>query len=128
MASGQAIQFSPSYKADPENPAYLKTAGLKTASLFTAACELAASLSGYNSSEFEAIKVFGRNFGLAFQIIDDCIDQEFPHQKRKKAVDAAGRLVANAKCSLEVLQNDKTKINLSRLAEIYLEASLPKNS
>ena len=46
----------------------------KTASLYSAGCELAALLSGADDKLVRAFADFGMSLGTAFQIIDDCLD------------------------------------------------------
>ncbi len=46
----------------------------KTASLFEASAEGAATLSGSKGEVIERMKTFGRNIGIAFQIVDDVMD------------------------------------------------------
>ena len=46
----------------------------KTAVLYGAACALGPLYSGGTRAQAEALRAFGMNLGLAFQIIDDCLD------------------------------------------------------
>jgi octaprenyl-diphosphate synthase len=46
----------------------------KTASLFSAACQVGGISGGAKDNEHQALKSFGTNFGMAFQLIDDAID------------------------------------------------------
>jgi geranylgeranyl pyrophosphate synthase len=54
--------------------AYLNRIYAKTASLFQVAAEGAALVSGTDESTKYAMKAFGNNVGLAFQIVDDVLD------------------------------------------------------
>jgi len=56
---------------NPDREAYLKMIYQKTASLIEAAAESAAILAGKNR---EAYRIYGRNLGIAFQMIDDLLD------------------------------------------------------
>lgn len=58
-------------RRDPEE--YMRTIELKTAALFGAGCELGAATSGVPQHR-EALRLYGRDLGLAFQIIDDLLD------------------------------------------------------
>lgn len=53
---------------------YFDIIGEKTASLFSACCEAASTVSGATNDETERLKNFGFNFGMAFQIVDDMLD------------------------------------------------------
>ena len=46
----------------------------KTASLIATACELGAITTSENEADHEALKTFGMNLGIAFQIKDDLFD------------------------------------------------------
>ncbi len=52
---------------------YRRTIELKTAALFGAGCELGAATSGALEQR-EPLRTYGRNLGLAFQIVDDLLD------------------------------------------------------
>jgi octaprenyl-diphosphate synthase len=47
---------------------------MKTGSLFAVASELGALLSKATPAMQESLRIFGRKFGTAYQIYDDCID------------------------------------------------------
>ncbi|HDZ54614.1 MAG TPA: isopentenyl-diphosphate Delta-isomerase [Candidatus Nealsonbacteria bacterium] len=53
---------------------YFKMIGEKTASLFRTCCELGGIVAGAKKKETEALKKYGFNFGMAFQIQDDILD------------------------------------------------------
>jgi octaprenyl-diphosphate synthase len=53
---------------------YLRIIEMKTGSLFAVASELGALLSKANPAMQESLRIFGRKFGTAYQIYDDCID------------------------------------------------------
>jgi len=46
----------------------------KTAALLSASCHAGAMLVSHNRDIQEALKGYGLNFGIAFQIVDDCLD------------------------------------------------------
>ena len=48
---------------------------LKTANLFSFSCQAGAIIGDADKSEIEAFEQYGRNFGVAFQIIDDVLDK-----------------------------------------------------
>ena len=53
---------------------YFQVINGKTASLFSAACQVGGLSAGTENNECQALKSFGTNFGMAFQLIDDAID------------------------------------------------------
>ncbi len=57
-----------------ERSTYYQRIYAKTASLFTAATESAAVLSGLAENRVQDLKAYGYNLGMAFQIVDDILD------------------------------------------------------
>ena len=55
-------------------PAYLQMVSEKTGELCAAGCGIGAAISGADVKTIEAFKSFGRDLGVAFQIIDDILD------------------------------------------------------
>jgi octaprenyl-diphosphate synthase len=53
---------------------YFSIIEAKTASLFAASCRVGAILGKAPESHVKSLAEFGRNLGIAFQIIDDCLD------------------------------------------------------
>ncbi len=53
---------------------YIQIVDKKTAVLLACALEAGGVLAGANEREAQALKNFGRYFGIAFQIMDDCLD------------------------------------------------------
>jgi geranylgeranyl pyrophosphate synthase len=64
--------FNNRCKADREN--YLKRIYAKTASLFETSAQSAALISTVSQEIVEAMRLYGYNVGMAFQIIDDILD------------------------------------------------------
>ncbi len=67
---------------------YLQIIEKKTAALLACAVEAGAILTGATPEEAEALKRFGRFFGLAFQIVDDCLDFTGEEQEFGKTLGA----------------------------------------
>src|SRR6202022_4887354 len=53
---------------------YLRIVKMKTGSLFSAASQLAATISEAEPGVIETFKTFGMQVGTAYQIYDDCLD------------------------------------------------------
>src|SRR3984957_7432974 len=66
--------------------AYLKVVRAKTAELFAAACRIGAVVGARPASEEEALRTFGLNLGIAFQIVDDVLDYSAEQQRLGKTV------------------------------------------
>ena len=67
---------------------YLEIVDKKTAALLACAVETGGILAGATSEEAEALKRFGRYFGRAFQIVDDCLDFTGEEQEFGKTLGA----------------------------------------
>ncbi|HYW88382.1 MAG TPA: polyprenyl synthetase family protein [Chloroflexota bacterium] len=65
---------------------YFHTIAGKTASLFVLACQGTGLLVGLQPSQVEALKSFGENIGLAFQVVDDILDFTSTEQELGKPV------------------------------------------
>ena len=59
----------------PSEPTLARIHAGKTAALFAAACRAGGRSGGAGASEVEALDRFGRLFGLAFQVVDDVLDE-----------------------------------------------------
>lgn len=55
---------------------YLKVIENKTASLMSASCQCGALLSGADKKSVKALSSYGYNFGMAYQLVDDYIDND----------------------------------------------------
>jgi len=76
MSEGELLQIEKSRKLDITEDVYYDIIRKKTATLI-AACTRAGALSvEANQEKMEAMKVFGENLGIAFQIRDDLFDYE----------------------------------------------------
>ncbi|HEY2592737.1 MAG TPA: polyprenyl synthetase family protein [Chloroflexota bacterium] len=53
---------------------YYRTISGKTASLFVLACQGTGQLVGLGSAQVDALRLYGENLGLAFQVFDDILD------------------------------------------------------
>ena len=57
--------------------AYLKSIHRrKTGALIVASLEIGATIGGASRAQLDCLTLFGHNIGLAFQIVDDCLDEE----------------------------------------------------
>ena len=63
---------------------YFEVINGKTASLFSAACQVGGISGNGTDKEIESLKSFGTNFGMAFQLIDDAIDYSLTNESLGK--------------------------------------------
>ncbi len=74
MSEGELLQISKTRKLDIDEPTYFRIISDKTASLFSTCCEVGARASTSDEEKILAMKRFGENLGIAFQIRDDILD------------------------------------------------------
>ena len=74
LCEGEMVQLLRCYDAEVTESEYLSIIEKKTASLCAASCKLGAISSGANKWQTEALTNYGSKIGMAFQIIDDCLD------------------------------------------------------
>jgi octaprenyl-diphosphate synthase len=74
MSSGELQQYSSSRQGTIDETDYLQRIAGKTASLFAMCCAGAAMVSEQGDDAVEALRGYGTNLGLAFQIADDVLD------------------------------------------------------
>ncbi|MDX2028625.1 MAG: polyprenyl synthetase family protein [Alphaproteobacteria bacterium] len=74
IAEGEVLQLTTTNDSTTSEQTYLEVVRAKTAELFAAACRIGAIVAGRPSSEEEALRTFGLNLGIAFQIVDDALD------------------------------------------------------
>lgn len=74
MSEGELLQTSKTRKLDIDEETYFKIISDKTASLLSTCCEIGALSTGVSKEKSDAMKLFGENLGMAFQIIDDVLD------------------------------------------------------
>jgi octaprenyl-diphosphate synthase len=74
IAEGEVNQLTAQRRIDTTEERYLDIIGCKTAALFAAACRISAVVAEQDDAVEEALDAYGRNLGIAFQLIDDAID------------------------------------------------------
>ena len=76
IAEGEILQLEASNSIDITEEKYLKIIQSKTAELFSATCQIGAIVSEATKEQEEALREYGLNLGIAFQIADDTLDYE----------------------------------------------------
>jgi octaprenyl-diphosphate synthase len=74
LAEGEILELLKTCDADTKEEEYFDIIKNKTASLFSAACEVGAILGKVNQEKRAALRDFGYNLGMAFQLTDDVLD------------------------------------------------------
>jgi geranylgeranyl pyrophosphate synthase len=83
LALGELAQRHDAFDTSITEERYLDRCSLKTARLFESACRVGRLSSGQPGAE--AIASFGRDIGLAFQLLDDVLDVTGPPERTGKA-------------------------------------------
>jgi octaprenyl-diphosphate synthase len=74
IAEGEVNQLTAQRQITTGEDKYLDIIGAKTAALFAAACRISAVVAERDEATEEALDSYGRNLGIAFQLVDDAID------------------------------------------------------
>jgi geranylgeranyl pyrophosphate synthase len=82
LARGELAQRRDAFDIALDAERYLERCRLKTARLFECACVIGAN---HPPPTVEALTVFGREIGLAFQLLDDVLDVTGPAERTGKA-------------------------------------------
>lgn len=117
LSSGELLQIEKSLNKNMSEEVYYNMIEKKTASLIGTACELGAISVTDKEAEIRAMKNFGINLGIAFQIKDDLFD--LLGSKNETGKDVASDIISNM-ITLPIVyslnnSNNKVKITLSRL-------------
>jgi geranylgeranyl pyrophosphate synthase len=83
LALGELAQRHDAYDTSISEERYLERCALKTARLFESACRVGRLASGAPGTE--RLAEFGREIGLAFQLLDDVLDVTGPPERTGKA-------------------------------------------
>lgn len=74
IAEGEVNQLTAQRRIETDEEQYLDIIVAKTAALFAAACRIAAVVAERDDKQEAALDAYGRNLGIAFQLVDDAID------------------------------------------------------
>jgi octaprenyl-diphosphate synthase len=74
IAEGEVDQLTAQRRIDTDEEHYLHIINAKTAALFAAACRISAVVAEAGEDAEHSLESYGRNLGIAFQLVDDAID------------------------------------------------------
>jgi octaprenyl-diphosphate synthase len=74
IAEGEVLQLTRAHDLNLGRDTYLEIIGAKTAELFAAAAEAGAVAGGAARAQSDALRAYGQNLGMAFQLADDVLD------------------------------------------------------
>ncbi|MBE0689772.1 MAG: polyprenyl synthetase family protein [Anaerolineae bacterium] len=74
LVEGETMQAAAVKDSNFTSEVYAEIIARKTAALFRSAAEIGARMAGATATQIEALRTFGFNIGMAFQIVDDILD------------------------------------------------------
>jgi octaprenyl-diphosphate synthase len=74
IAQGEVHQLTIAHDLSTTEDRYMEVITAKTAVLFAAACQIAGVVAEKGDAHEAALESYGRNLGIAFQLVDDAID------------------------------------------------------
>lgn len=74
MSEGELLQIKKTKKLNIDEETYFRIISDKTAALFSTCCEIGARSNNVSDEKIKALRDFGENLGIAFQIRDDILD------------------------------------------------------
>ncbi|PHK97026.1 farnesyltranstransferase [Pseudoroseomonas rhizosphaerae] len=86
IAEGEVLQLVIQNDTASTEAQYLDVIEGKTAALFAAATRVGAVVAGRPRAEAEAMDSYGRNLGIAFQLVDDALDYSAEQERLGKTV------------------------------------------
>jgi octaprenyl-diphosphate synthase len=86
IAEGEVMQLAAAQNMATTEDDYLSIINAKTAALFSAAAEVGAAIAQRPTEEQAALRSYGRNLGIAFQLVDDALDYAGDSERLGKSV------------------------------------------
>jgi geranylgeranyl pyrophosphate synthase len=141
IAKGEIGQDMTAYDTRQTVRQYLQRIGGKTASLFATACQGGAMLAEVSGSGVEALRDYGYNLGMAFQVVDDILDFVGDEQEMGKPVGSdlsQGTLTLPSLLLLDRYPKDnpirklfthrRRQEHLSQAVEMIRQSDIPRES
>ena len=117
VCSGEIIQTQRRHDLKLRTEDYYRIIEMKTAALFTAACELSAFMSDADTSLIESLKNYGTKLGVAYQIYDDILDLAGSEEETGKTL---GTDLQKGKFTLPVLLMLESGKDVETLRDLLL--------
>lgn len=112
IAEGEVLQLTTAGDTDTTMERYIQVIHGKTAALFAAACEVGPVIAGADRAAQEAMRNYGTNLGIAFQIADDALDYAAEREKLGKAIGddfREGKITAPILFALEKVDEEERR-------------------
>ena len=118
VCSGEIIQTQRRFDLNLSTLDYYRIIEMKTAALFSAACELGAALNGADKQVVGALKTFGTKLGVAYQIYDDILDLAGSEAETGKTL---GTDLRKGKFTLPILLMLQSGVDLSSVRDLLIK-------
>ncbi|HOI93638.1 MAG TPA: polyprenyl synthetase family protein [Syntrophobacter fumaroxidans] len=125
MSEGEVLQLVHADNIEISEEEYIEVITRKTAVLISAACQIGALFGGNDVQREKALKTYGHNLGIAFQLVDDTLDYTGDVKELGKPV---GNDIQEGKATLPLicaLRNGKPG-DRARLREVFSSEQLRK--
>ncbi len=86
ISTGEIIQANSAFNLEQHHEDYIQRIAYKTASLFALSTETGAILSDAPESAVKALRDYGYNMGVAFQLVDDVLDYTSTKEEMGKPI------------------------------------------
>ncbi|HVY42040.1 MAG TPA: polyprenyl synthetase family protein [Hyphomicrobiaceae bacterium] len=86
IAEGEVMQLAAAKNTATTEDEYLAIINAKTAALFSAAAEVGATIANRPAAEQAALRSYGKNLGIAFQLVDDALDYSGDSSRLGKSI------------------------------------------
>ena len=127
MIEGELNEYYVSWNLDLDEHNYLDIINKKTASLFSASCQIGGILGNAQDKEENILVDFGTSLGMTFQIIDDLLDFTGDESTLGKPILSDLREGRITLPLIYTLQNDGRE-NRNRILDLLKKKELDKSS
>lgn len=121
ICEGEVLELQLTFNPNVTESQCIEIARLKTAELMAAACKIGVMSVGADGQQFvNALESFGRNLGIAFQIVDDVLDWEGSVEEIGKPVGSdllEGKVTLPVRYILDSLAENERRIWVQRISE-----------
>jgi len=125
MCAGELEHLKRCYDLSFNEQEYLEIVEKKTAGLMSFCCKAAALTGNASAKDSQALVNYGLNFGIAFQIIDDCMDMVGTERRTGKP---SGSDLSAGKVTLPIIHaiNSADKKDKCRLRKLFESRQIDK--
>lgn len=110
IAEGEVLQLTTANNINTSIDDYIRVITSKTAALFAAACEVGPVIAGADKAIQNAMREYGMNMGIAFQIADDALDYMASQETLGKTIGddfREGKMTAPILFAIEKASNEE---------------------